>query len=190
MHNAERNRLHALKHNPHALPDMMKPLQTHIASLKQQIEALEQTIQSLLLNQHDWAEAFRRLRTIKGLGYLIMARILTSTHAFARYDTPEEAASFAGLAPHVRQSGKWKGRSTSGAGGHAALRPAMYMTALSASRFNPRLHTFYTQLLQRGKLEKVALCAVARKLSHLAWALVVKQPDFDPHWGSQSQLAA
>jgi transposase len=190
MHNAERNRLHALKHNPHALPDLLKPLQTHITSLKQQIKAMEQTIQSLLLNQHDWAETVRRLRTVKGLGYLTIARILTSTHAFARCSTPEEAASFAGLAPHVRQSGKWKGKSTVGGGGHAALRQALYMASLSAARFNPRLHTFYTQLLQRGKLEKVALCAVARKLLHLAWALVVKQRDFDPHWGSLSQLAA
>lgn len=190
MHNAERNRLHALKHNPYALPDLLKPLQTHIASLKQQIKALEQTIQSLLLNQHNWAEAVARLRTVKGLGYLTIARILTSTHAFARCSTPEEAAAFAGLAPHVRQSGKWKGKSTIGGGGHAALRQAMYMAALSAARFNPRLHAFYTQLLQPGKLEKVALCAVARKLLHLAWALVVKQRDFDPSWGSLSQLAA
>ena len=190
MHNAERNRLHALKHHPHARADLLKPLQTHIASLKQQIKALEQIIQSLLLKHHDWAEAVRRLRTVKGLGYLTIARILTSTHAFARCSTPEEAAAFAGLAPHVRQSGKWKGKSTIGGGGHAALRQALYMAALSASRFNPRLHTFYTQLRQRGKLEKVALCAVARKLLHLAWALVVKQRDFDPNWPSQTQLAA
>ncbi len=190
MHNAERNRLHALKHHPHALPDLLKPLQTHIANLKQQIKTLEQLIRRLLLSQHDWAQAVRRLRTVKGLGYLTIARILTSTHAFARCATPEEAASFAGLAPHVRQSGKWKGKSVVGGGGHAALRQALYMAALSASRFNPRLHTFYTQLRQRGKLEKVALCAVARKLLHLAWALVIKQRDFDPNWHSQAQPAA
>jgi transposase len=190
MHNAERNRLHALHHHPQALPDLLKPLQAHIASLKQQIKTLEQTIQSLLLNQHDWADAVRRLRSVKGLGYLTIARILTSTHAFARCSSPEEAASFAGLAPHVRQSGKWKGKSVVGGGGHAALRQALYMAALSAARFNPRLHTFYTQLRQRGKLEKVALCAVARKLLHLAWALVVKQRDFDPNWNLQSQLVA
>lgn len=189
MHNAERNRLHALKHNPHALPDLLKPLQRHIASLKQQIKALEQTIQSLLLTHHEWAEAVAHLRTVKGLGYLTIARILTSTHAFARCSTPEEAASFAGLAPHVRQSGKWKGKSTVGGGGHAALRQALYMAALAASRFNPHLHAFYTRLLERGKLEKVALCAVARKLLHLAWALVVNQRDFDPLYGSLSQAA-
>jgi transposase len=190
MHNAERNRLHALKHHPQAQADILRPLQAHIRALKQQIKTLEQTLRTLLVSQHDWAEAVRRLRTVKGLGYLTIARILSSTHAFARCSTPEEAASFAGLAPHMRQSGKWKGKSTVGGGGHAALRQALYMAALSAARFNPRLHRFYTHLLQRGKLEKVALCAVARKLLHIAWAVVVKERDFDPNWGQQSQLAS
>lgn len=190
MHTAERNRLHALQHHPQALDEVLVPLQLHIRDLKTQIKQIEQLIQTLLLSQHEWAEMVRRLRTIKGLGYLTIARILTSTHAFARCSTPDEAVSFAGLAPHVRQSGKWKGKSRVGGGGHASLRQSLYMASLSASRFNPPLHNFYLQLRQRGKLEKVALCAVARKLLILAWTLVVKQRDFDPHYRSQSQLAA
>lgn len=182
MRTAERNRLHAFKHHPHAPSDIVQPLQAHIRSLTQQIQACERLIRALLHSQHDWADAVRRLLTVKGLGYLTIARILTATHAFARCETPEQAAAFAGLAPHVRQSGKWKGKSTVGGSGHAALRQALYMAALSAARFNPRLHAFYSQLLKRGKLRKVALCAVARKLLHLAWALVVKQRDFDPNW--------
>jgi transposase len=184
MRTAERNRLQAFKHHPQAQADIVQPLQAHICALSQQIRACERSIQALLGSQHDWADAVRRLLTVKGLGYLTIARILTATHAFARCATPEQAAAFAGLAPHVRQSGKWKGKSTVG-GGHAALRQALYMAALSAARFNPRLHTFYAHLLQRGKLRKVALCAVARKLLHIAWALVVKQRDFDPNWLSQ-----
>jgi transposase len=190
MHNAERNRLHALQHHPLNLGDLLTPLQARIRSLKAQIEQLEYTIQTLLLSQHEWGEMVRRLRTIKGLGYLTIARILTSTHAFARCSTPDEAVSFAGLAPHVRQSGKWKGKSRIGGGGHASLRQSLYMASLSASRFNPPLHAFYRQLRQRGKLEKVALCAVARKLLILAWTLVVKQRDFDPLWASKSHLPA
>jgi transposase len=189
MRNAERNRLHALEHHPQALADILQPLHAHIRALTEQIRTLERTLRSLLMSQHDWAEAVRHLQTVKGLGDLTIARILTSTHAFARCSTPEAAAAFAGLAPHVRQSGKWKGKSTIGGAGHAALRQALYMAALSAARFNPRLRAFYTQLLQRGKLRKVALCAVARKLLHLAWALVVKQRDFDPNWSPLPQPA-
>src|SRR6185436_13436019 len=70
MRNAERNRLHALKHHPQAQPDIIQPLQAHIRSLTQQIHSLEQTIHALLLSQHDWAQAVRHLLTVKGLGYL------------------------------------------------------------------------------------------------------------------------
>jgi hypothetical protein len=49
MRNAERNRLHALKHHPHAQPDILQPLQAHIRSLAQQIRALERTIRSGLI---------------------------------------------------------------------------------------------------------------------------------------------
>ncbi len=189
METAERNRLHALQRHPQALPDLLQQLQQHIHSLRQQIQTLEQTIQTLLTSSHEWAVMVNRLLTIKGLGYLTIARILTATHAFARCASPEQAAAFAGLAPHARQSGQWHGKRSVGGGGHAALRRALYLAALSAARFNPRLRDFYNALLARGKLPKVALCAVARKLLHIAWALVVKQRDFDPAW-HQSHLAA
>jgi len=187
MRTAEHNRLHALQRHACPQPDLLAQLSEHIATLKAHIRHLEQTIQALLLSDHDWAQATRRLRTLKGLGYLTIARILTSTHAFARCTCPEEAVAFAGLAPHPRESGKWTGKRSVGGGGQAALRQALYMAALSAARFNPRLRVFYQHLLQRGKLEKVALCAVARKLLHIAWALVVKQRDFDPNWVPNSQ---
>ncbi|MBL8155910.1 MAG: IS110 family transposase [Anaerolineae bacterium] len=177
---AERNRLHALHHHPLADPVLRRQLQHHIAYLSRQIDALKRAIQQLLFSDHDWAEAVKHLRTLKGLGDLTIARILTATHAFARCASPDEAASFAGLAPHPRDSGQHKGKRSVGGGGHAPLRQSLYMAALSASRFNPVLKVFYSRLLQRGKLKPVALCAVARKLLHIAWALVVKHCDFDP----------
>ena len=65
MRNAERNRLHALKHHPQAQPDILQPLQAHIRSLTQQIRALEGTIRSLLLSHHDWAQAVGHLLTVR-----------------------------------------------------------------------------------------------------------------------------
>ena len=44
------------------------------------------------------------------------------------------------------------------------MRRALYMAALSAIRFNPELKDFYRRLRRRGKLGKVALVAVMRKL--------------------------
>jgi transposase len=49
-------------------------------------------------------------------------------------------------------------------GGRAAVRVALYMSALSATRCNPILKAFYEGLIRRNKPGKVALTAVMRKL--------------------------
>jgi transposase len=74
-----------------------------------------------------------------------------------------EVAALAGLAPWTRRSGRWKGRSFIG-GGRAAVRAALHMGAVTASRHNPALKAFRDRLLAQGKPKMVALVAVARKL--------------------------
>jgi len=48
----------------------------------------------------------------------------------------------------------------------------LYMAALSASRFNPRMRAFKDRLVRAGKKAKVILTAVARKLVVLANAVL------------------
>jgi transposase len=67
-----------------------------------------------------------------------------------------------------------------GHSGTGRLRTALYLATLSAARFNPVIKTFYDRLRAAGKPAKVARCAAARKLLHLAFALVTHQKDFDP----------
>jgi transposase len=57
-------------------------------------------------------------------------------------------------------------------GGRAALRAALYMAALSASRCNRPLKVFYQRLLSAGKPKMVALIAVARKILTILNAMV------------------
>ena len=66
--------------------------------------------------------------------------------------------------------------------GNGRLRTAFYMATLSAARHNPVIKTFYTRLRAGGKPEKVARCAAARKLLHIAWAVVKKDQPFDPNY--------
>jgi hypothetical protein len=42
------------------------------------------------------------------------------------------------------------------------------------------LKAFYERPLAAGKPKNVARCAAARKLRHLAWAVVTKRQPFDP----------
>ena len=66
----------------------------------------------------------------------------------------------------------------------------IYLATLSAARYNPLIKAFYDRLRAAGKPKKVARCAAARKLVHLAWAVVRKGRAFDPLYQQQRQQAA
>jgi transposase len=85
----------------------------------------------------------------------------------------KQVAALAGLAPIVRQSGNWKGKSFI-RGGRQQVRQGLYMPALVAIRFNADLKAKYEQLIKAGKAPKKAITAVMRKLIILANALLKK----------------
>lgn len=187
----ETNRLHALRQNPHADASLLERLEHLIAYLQAEVDILDRELADLLVSEHSWADAARRLQTIPGIGLIAAAWILAATHCFAYCDTPEQAAAFAGLVPYRRESGSsLRGHRPVGRGGHAALRKTLYMATLAAARCNPCVKPLYDRLLARGKPNKVARVASARKLMHIAWAVVVKKRDFDPSFAPQPDFLA
>jgi len=59
--------------------------------------------------------------------------------------------------------------------------------SLSAARYNPVIKRFYDRLRAAGKPGKVARCAAARKLLHLAYAVATNQEDFDANYQPTSK---
>jgi len=100
--------------------------------------------------------------------------IVVTTMNFTLCASAEQAAAYAGLVHIPREPGKsvYK-RPCIGHAGNGRLRTALYLATLSAARYNPLIQTFYDRLKASGKPTKVARCAAARKLLHLAFALVV-----------------
>jgi len=180
----EGNRLHALKQRAVIDPVVQQRFEAHLAFLHQTLKAIEQQINHLLTTIPHWQEAAQRLLSIPGIGQVSAAWLLVATVNFSACPSPEDAAAYAGLVPHPQTSGSSRrGHTGVGGGGHARLRKTLYMATLSAVRFNPHIRCFYQRLCAAGKPKKVALCAAARKLIHLAWAIVVKKRFYDPTFG-------
>jgi len=74
-----------------------------------------------------------------------------------------EIACLCGVAPKNKDSGTKSGRRII-SGGRFYVRKALYMAALSSIRFNTVMKEYYEGLKARGKLSKVALTAVMRKI--------------------------
>jgi transposase len=176
-----RNQLHALERQPVIVESVRTRLQELIATLNEQIAEVEQAIGAALEQDTAWAAAAAHLSTITGLGALTIAWVLTATGNFKLTATPEAAAKYAGLVPQLRESGRSvRGRASIGHSGHARLRKALYMATLSAIQHNPLIKAFYQRLIARGKPKKVAICAAARKLLRIAWAVATRKQAFDP----------
>ncbi len=189
-----RNQQHALLHEQVVVGAVVEHQTALIASLTAQIQAVEHELTAVIATDHAWTASIVRLQSIPGVGLVTAAWLVVATANCTSCATVAAATGYVGLAPHPWQSGSSvRGRPHIGHHGHARLRRALYMAAVSAVHCNPILRTFYVRLKQAGKAAKVALCAVARKILHLAWALVTKQQRFDPEYGQarpQAEAAA
>lgn len=178
-----RNQLHALDQHPEVIKAVRVRMESLLSTFQAQIDEVEVEIAAALNQDSAWAAAAERLQSIKGIGWVTAAWTLVSTLNFTTCDTVDSLTAYAGLAPMPRQSGSsvWH-RPSIGHSGNGRLRTAYYMASLTAARFNPVINTFYHRLREAGKPEKVARCAAARKLLHIAWAVVKKDQPFDPNY--------
>ncbi len=182
MRQQARNQVHALEQWPVQVAAVQQQMTQVIESLDAQLRTLEKAIAEVLADGA-WAASAAHLQSIPGLGLVTAAWLLVGTVNFTTCASAEAAAHYAGLAPMERQSGtSIRGRPSIGHGGNGRVRTALYMATLSAARYNPVIKRFYTRLREAGKPVKVARCAAARKLMHLAFAVVTKGQDFDPSY--------
>lgn len=180
MRQQVRNQRHALLQWPVVVDSVRDHLDTVIAELDTRLRELEREIAQVLADGA-WAESATLLTSITGIGFVTTAWLLVATLNFDGCASAEAAAAYAGLVPLAHESGtSVRGRAQIGHGGHARLRTALYLATLNAARFNPIIKAHYERLRAAGKPPKVARCAAARKLLHLAYAVVTKKQPFDP----------
>jgi transposase len=133
-----------------------------VAILDRRVEKLGEEMSRHVRADETLNRKVAALETIPCVGRLTAETVVTLAPEIGSLHRAE-SAGLAGLVPHVRESGIWKGRRRIG-GGRSELRRALYMPALVACRYNPVLKAVYERLVSRGKPRKVALAAVMRKL--------------------------
>ncbi len=157
LRDAETQVLNSLVARRHQVMTMLvsekNRLGTVISAVRPRIEAhiawLEQELDDLL-------------RTVPGVGEQISLTLLAYLPELGTLDR-RQVAALAGVAPFNRDSGILRGKRAVW-GGRSRVRAALYMGALSATRYNPVIRDFYQTLLTAGKPKKVALVACMRKL--------------------------
>ena len=154
-------------------PRLKKSLKRLIMALEKELGEIDGEIDQVVRTSPVWRRKEALLQSVPGVGPITARTLLAEMPELGSLDR-RQAAALAGLAPFTRQSGQWRGKSFIG-GGRTHVRTALFMAALSASRFNPALKDFHQRLIKAGKPKMVALVAVARKLLILLNAVLRDQ---------------
>lgn len=157
MQIAETNRIEHAGHE-----SVRASLRTHVRLLKLQLARIERELAQLIDETPRLAEQKRLMQSVKGVGPETVAAIIAYFPELGTL-SKAQAARLAGLAPIARDSGRTSAPRHIEPG-RAALRRTLYMSAVVAIRFNPRLRDFARRLKAKGKPFKLIAAAVMRKL--------------------------
>ena len=153
-------------------------IQAHIDWLRKRLKDLDKELGQALRASPLWREQEDLLRSVPGIGPTVTATLLAELPEPGTLDR-KQIAALVGVAPLNRDSGTLRGK-RSVWGGRAAVRAALYMAALVATRRNPVIRALYARLLAAGKLKKVALTACMRKLLVILNALLKHRTRWAP----------
>jgi transposase len=150
----------------------------HIEWLEGEIEDMETGLRDAIQQSPMWRAKDDLIQSIKGVGKNMSCTALADLPELGHLNR-KQIASLVGVAPHPCDSGTMRGKRVIW-GGRASVRQALYMSSLSAIRFNSAIREFYTRLVAAGKARMVAMVACMRKLLTILNAIVRDGRPWEP----------
>jgi transposase len=162
-------------------------LEEHLSYLNEQIKRCQELIRDHI-NSHPGLKRQRELLdSIPGIAETTAALLLAEVTDINQYRSARQVAAYAGLVPRERQSGtSVRGRTRLSKIGNARLRRALYFPAITALRCSPFFQAWAEGLRHRGKSKMSVICAVMRKLVHIAYGVLKSGKEFDPQWAKSA----
>jgi transposase len=155
-------------------------MQIHL--LLEQIDLLENQlnqIEEAMIELSNRQEHY--LTTISGVSDITAAVVLGEIGSISRFERPGQLVAFAGLDASVHQSGDFNSSNTRlSKRGSPYLRRALWQAAFVASFHDPALSLYYQKLRNRGKAHGTAVGSVARKLTHIIFAILRDGQPYKP----------
>ena len=173
-----KNQLHAKEYSYQPLKQSLKRSQKVLSVFQKQLREIEQQIKELVEKDSDLNDRINKISKIEGVGFMTIVSIIAETNGFALIKNTKQLASYAGLDVVYNESGLKKHKTSISKKGNRFLRQAVYMPAITACRYNPRLKQLYIRLIAKKNVKKVAIIAVARKLLILIYTIFRKNVDY------------
>lgn len=163
-----------LRGNATVQAELARSLLVRLARLEREIEVLKRRLGA--------GVAGHPLLGLPGAGPITVARLIAEVGDIRRFRSADALAALAGVAPIPASSGQVQ-RMRLNRGGNRQLNRALYVIALSQSRFHPPAKAYVNRRMEAdGKTWREAIRALKRQLVRTVFRLLVE--------GSEVQLAA
>lgn len=174
MKTQENNRKHV------ARAAVLEGIEKHLEYLQNEINHIDSEIKRKIDNNPDLKKQRKLLDGIPGLGPKTIPVLLSFFGGVLRFGNARQAAAYAGLDPKQHESGSSINMKTRlSKMGHVLLRKALYMPAMVAVNRTEWGRAFKARLSANGKAPKVIICAMMRKLVHVAFGVLRSGVPFD-----------
>jgi transposase len=151
-------------------PMLQRLSRRRIARLAADIDMLDAHLVEILARDPALAHRYRLLTSMPGVGPVLACTLIALLPELGSLSR-KQIAALVGVAPYALESGKLKAKRCIW-GGRAPVRNVLYMAAMSACNYNPILKAFHHRLAATGKLPKVVIVAVMRKMITMLNAMV------------------
>lgn len=153
----------------------LKTMVSQIGFLNRTIAKVEKEVSALL------GKVEPNITTIPGVSTTTGAQIVAEIGDIKRFKNAASIVKYAGLNSGVDESGQYSAEGVPiTKHGSPYLRRSMWLAANRARQYDPRLRAYYEKLRRKGKPHRVAVTAVARKLCHIAYAVMRDGEPYDP----------
>lgn len=186
--NQVKNQLHARDHSYECPINTQKRLVKQIRLLETHTLEIEAELRTIAMSDSQFYDKVQCVCSIPGISFITAICIIAETNGFALISNAKQLVSYSGLDIQHNQSGQKEGKTKISKKGNSYIRCALYMPALCATRHNPVLKTFYSNLCSRKPAKKIAVTAVARKLLILIYVLWKNNAEFDKSVGTLEKV--
>ena len=146
-------------------PAANQALDTTVAHLKAQIDALTEELKRLIRSNPTLMQHVSILMSAPGVGWFLSTHLLVITRGFTEIPSYRTLAQYLGVSPNEHSSGtSVRKRDRSRRYGPATIRKLLHLAARSLGEHHPGFKSYYLEKTSAGKPKLLVLNNIANKL--------------------------
>jgi transposase len=159
--------------------ELLKIEQQVVDFLNRKVKVVNEKIKTLIKQNKAIRKTCELLMSIKGIGWIIAASMISCTSNFSRFKNARKFNCFAGLAPFPHESGSSiMGRARVSHLANKEIKTLLNLSASTAIQHDPEMRQYYQRRVAEGKRKMSCLNIIRCKLVARMFAVVKRQTPY------------